>query len=87
MRVTTIQVACVQGYLRVWTRLFLPTVGHTRCMDSWEVERAVERGVRRANGEDVSDDGCCGCLAVPGCLLIFGFMLFVIVQSGMPWEW
>ncbi|MEU9337095.1 hypothetical protein AB0D49_28670 [Streptomyces sp. NPDC048290] len=62
--------------------------GHIRCMDKWEMERAVERGVRRANGEDVpDDDACCSCLAVPGCLLIVGFILFVIVQSGMPWDW
>ncbi|MFD0374580.1 hypothetical protein [Streptomyces sp. NPDC127112] len=57
-------------------------------MEDWEVERAVERGIRRANGENVDDDGCLpsGCGWFFG-LLLAAFFAFLVIQSGAPWDW
>ncbi|MCX5010370.1 hypothetical protein OG765_05115 [Streptomyces sp. NBC_00555] len=39
------------------------------------MERAVERGIRRANGEELPDDSCMACA---GCLIVLPLLLFII---------
>lgn len=43
-------------------------------MDEWEMERAI----RRANGEKVSDGSCATCLGIGMFILLVGFLVLLL---------